>query len=333
MRLVATALALVSTLGLAAAQEPDRGLLDSLLARYSPQPVGFQFGLIGDQQYSAEEEARFPDVLRAMNSEPLAFVVHDGDFKGGAPCTDQLFRSRHALFDTSAHPFVFTPGDNDWTDCHRDDNGGFDPLERLAFLRRLFYAAPDRSMGRRTMSLTSQAGQRGFEMYRENAMWTLGEVVFATLHLVGSANGTGRTTAGDAEAMARTRAAIAWMRTAFAVATRGRFNALMLITQANPRFEVAPSAPAHRPFAEWTRVLEQETRAFRGPVVLVHGDTHYFRIDKPLPMPATARSSGGPSLANFTRVETFGPPDLHWIRVRVVPGSRSVFIFEPEVMP
>jgi hypothetical protein len=50
-------------------------------------------------------------------------------------------------------------------------------------------------------------------------------------------------------------------------------------------------------------------------------------------MPAAPRSSGGPSLANFTRVETFGPPDLHWIRARVVPGSRGVFVFEPEVLP
>jgi hypothetical protein len=332
MRLAA-AVALVLPLAVAAAQEPDRAFVDALLARYSPQPVAFQFALIGDQQYSAEEEARFPEVLAAMNREPLAFVVHDGDFKGGAPCTDQLFRSRHALFDTSAHPFVFTPGDNDWTDCHRDDNGRFDPLERLTFLRRLFYPQPDRSMGRRTMTLTSQAGQRGFETYRENALWALGDVVFATLHVVGSGNGTGRTAAGDTEAAERIRAAIAWMRTAFALGERGGFRAVMLITQANPRFELAPSAPAHRPFAEWTRVLERETREFRGQVVLVHGDTHYFRIDKPLPMPAAPRSSGGPSLANFTRIETFGPPDLHWIRARVVLGSRGVFVFEPEVLP
>jgi hypothetical protein len=333
MRTAALAVTLVTVFAAGTAQDPDRAFIGTLLARYSPQPVGFQFGLIGDQQYSAEEEARFPDVLAAMNREPLAFVVHDGDFKGGAPCTDALFRSRYAVFDTSAHPFVFTPGDNDWTDCHRDDNGGFDPLERLDFLRRLFYAQPDRSIGRRTMPVTSQTTQRGFATYRENALWTLGDVVFATLHLVGSGNGTGRTAAGDAEARDRTRAAIAWTRTAFALGEQGGFRAVMLIAQANPRFDLAATAPAHRPFAEWTRILEAETRRFRGQVVLVHGDTHYFRIDKPLPMPAAPRSSGGPSLVNFTRVETFGPPDLHWIRARVVPGSRGVFVFEPELLP
>lgn len=287
--------------------------------------------MIGDQQYSPEEEARFPDVLRAMDREPLAFVVHDGDFKGGSPCTDDLFRSRLALFDTSAHPFVFTPGDNDWADCHRDDNGRFDPLERLALLRRLFYATPAVSLGRRKMALTSQVTSRGFELYRENALWTMGEVVFATMHIIGSANGTGRTAASDGEAAERTRAALAWIRTAFAVATTGQFKAVMLIMQANPRFDLPVDAPGHAPFAELTRLLEQQTRAFAGEVVLVHGDTHYFRIDKPLPMPARVRSSGAPSLANFTRVETFGPPDLHWIGVRVVPGRRGVFVFEPEI--
>jgi hypothetical protein len=328
---VRTAVLVLAAAAVASAQGPDPAFLDTLAARYAPQPLGFQFGLVGDQQYSAEEEVRFSDVIKAMNREPLAFVVHDGDFKGGAPCTDELFKNRFALFDSSTHPFVFTPGDNDWTDCHRDDNGRFDPLERLDFLRRLFYPTPEQSMGRRRMALTSQASQRGFERYRENALWTLGDVVFTTVHIVGSGNGTGRTPAGDVEAAERTRAAIAWTRTTFALATRGGFKAVMLITQANPRFEVTPDAPVHRPFAEWTRVIEQETPAFAGPVVLVHGDTHYFRIDKPLPMPAGPRSSGRPSLANFTRVETFGPPDLHWIRVRVIPGSRAVFVFEPEV--
>ena len=156
----------------------------------------------------------------------------------------------------------------------------------------------------------------------------------ATLHLVGSANGTGRTAAGDAEAMARSRAAIAWMRTTFAVATQGRFNALMLITQANPRFEVAPSAPAHRPFARGGRSCSSRKRgrfAARSCSCMATHITSESTSRCRCPRPR--RSSGGPSLANFTRVETFGPPDLHWIRVRVVPGSRRVFVFEPEVMP
>ena len=212
--------------------------------------------------------------------------------------------------------------------------GGYDPLERLARLRQLFYADSGQSMGKRKLSLTSQSEQRRFQLFRENVLWTIGEVVFATFHAVGSNNGLGRSAESDAEFRARSEANLEWMRTAFALARDGRFQALMLITQANPRFELPPADPRRRGFAELVTVLEQETRAFGKPVVLVHGDTHYFRIDKPLPYVAGSRvSTTPPLLKNFTRVETFGPPDLHWIRVRVVPTNPNIFLFEPEVWP
>jgi hypothetical protein len=288
----------------------------------------FQIGLIGDQQYNSDQEARFPSVIRAMDREPLAFVVHDGDIKGGQQCTDELFEDRLQLFQSSEHPLIYTPGDNEWTDCHSEGMGRYDPLERLAKVREMFFAVPGQSLGKQKLSVTSQSAQPRFRLFRENALWTRGEVVFATIHAVGSNNGVGRTNEGDQEFLARNEANLSWIRTAFTLAREGRFRAVMLITQTNPRFESARSDPARRGFNDMIALLEQETRAFSGPVVLVHGDTHYFRIDKPLP---TSEGQRPPRLVNFTRVETFGPPDLHWIRVRVVPTNPSVFIFEPEV--
>jgi hypothetical protein len=47
-----------------------------------------------------------------------------------------------------------------------------------------------------------------------------------------------------------------------------------------------------------------EAIAFGKPVVLVNGDSHYFRIDKPY-MRLPARES---AIENVTRVETFGSP-------------------------
>jgi hypothetical protein len=318
--------------GLSAQQGTDPAISGALLAKYKPTRAEFQFGLIGDQQYNAQQEAQFPAVLRAMDREPLAFVAHDGDIKGGQRCTDELLRDRLELFQSSQHPFIYTPGDNDWTDCHEAGMGGYDPLERLARLRQLFYADAGQSLGKRKLFLTSQSEQRQFQLFRENLLWTTGEVVFATLHTVGSNNGLGRNPEGDAEFQARNEANLTWLRTAFALARDGRFQALMLITQANPRFEFPPADPRRTGFAELVAVLEQETRAFGKPVVLVHGDTHYFRIDKPLPYVEGPRvSTVPPLLKNFTRVETFGPPDLHWIRVRVVPTNPNVFLFEPEV--
>jgi hypothetical protein len=94
------------------------------------QALRFEFGLIGDLPYNPEQEAKFPHLIQAMNEVNLAFVVHNGDFKSGvSPCSDELFADRQALFQTSKHPFIFLPGDNEWTDCHDVKAGGYDPIE------------------------------------------------------------------------------------------------------------------------------------------------------------------------------------------------------------
>ena len=74
-------------------------------------------------------------------------------------------------------------------------------------------------------------------------------------------------------------------------------------------------------------LIERETLDFKGPVVLVHGDSHYFRIDKPLVGSRTRRR-----IENFTRVETFGDPDAHWVRVTANPRDPDVFTFQPEIV-
>jgi len=57
----------------------------------------------------------------------------------------------------------------------------------------------------------------------------------------------------------------------------------------------------------------------------VHGDTHNFKMDKPLSKPNQL-------LPNFTRVETFGSPNLHWVKVTVNPASANVFQIEPVIV-
>jgi hypothetical protein len=84
--------------------------------------------------------------------------------------------------------------------------------------------------------------------------------------------------------------------------------------------------------------LRDETIAFGKPVVLVHGDSHYFMIDKPL------LDSQGRRVENFTRVERYGDHtfsahpewdtnDVHWVKALVDPQSRDVFAFQPQVVP
>jgi hypothetical protein len=121
----------------------------------------------------------------------------------------------------------------------------------------------------------------------------------------------------------------------------------MLIAQADPGFDAsdATRAPVRDPktlvetdgqpdgFYDYLVTLRQETAAFRRPVLYVHGDSHYFRIDKPL------LDAQGQRLENFTRLETYGDNaqtgnnDVHWVKVLVDTSSRDVFAFQPQVVP
>lgn len=314
--------------------------------RPGAQSGRFEFGLIGDQQYTAEDEAKFPNLINDLNDADLAFVVHNGDFKAGVtPCSDETFARRKEAFQTSKHPFIYTPGDNEWTDCHGRRAGGHDPLERLAKLRELFFQG-DRSLGQRPLTLARQSNTPQYAKFRENVSWAYGDVLFVTLHMVGSNNNLGRTPQMDAEYAERNAANLAWMKQAFALARREGKKGLMIITQANPGFEnkwdlrrleipFGPMGPMGRPpeqrkqtgFDDFLAALETETLAYGRPVVLVHGDTHIFRIDKPLVGTKSRRT-----VENFTRVETFGTPDVHWVRGIVDPNDPNIFGFKPEIV-
>ena len=296
-------------------------------SQYSPG-AAFDFGLIGDLGYTPGQETPFRSVFDDLNAATLAFVVHDGDLWGAGPCTDERYAERLALFQSSAHPLIYTPGDNDWTDCHGAANGSFDPLERLAMVRRLFFS-DDNSLGGRTLALIRQSGKAGYSRYRENARWNYGEVTFVTLHLVGSNNNLGRTPENDAEYAERNAANIAWLREGFEAARRDDSRGIMLIMQANifPEFPPFPGNPATATgFAEFRTELLMETIGFEKPVVLVHGDSHYFRTDKPL------RTANGERVDNFTRVETFGQPSHHWVQASVDYADPNLFVFRQRIV-
>ena len=319
------------------------------------ETAGFDFALIGDIPYDARHEREFVHVMRDIDAADVAFVVHNGDFwwdgaawteKAGGlpPCGDATFDDRLGLAQRSRHPFIFVPGDNEWADCHRAKPRAYDPVERLAKLRQMFFAG-DQSLGRRTMRLTRQSEDGRYAAFRENVRWTRGGVVFVTLHVIGSNNNLGRTPDMDAEYAQRTAANLAWMSEAFALAARTGARAIMIIAQANPRFETSwppdmqqrymlaglgfksPDTRRATGFDEFLAALEKETVAFGKPVVYVHGDSHLFRVDKPL---VGARSRR--IIENFTRVETFGHPYAHWVRASVDPSDPNVFRFRQQIV-
>ena len=105
--------------------------------------------VIGDTPYGNPQVLDFPGLVRSINDDPKAsLVVHVGDIKNGSSrCDDSYFAQIAGYFDSFADPILFTPGDNEWTDCHRATDGKYDPLERLARLRELFYPVPGESLG------------------------------------------------------------------------------------------------------------------------------------------------------------------------------------------
>jgi hypothetical protein len=319
------------------------------------QGARLEFALMGDMPYDGRQRQEFVHVMKSVDAADLAFVVHNGDFwwdgaawteKAGGlpPCGDETFQDRLRLAQASRHPFVFVAGDNEWADCHRAKPSTFEPLERLAKLRQMFFQG-DQSLGRRTMRLTRQSDDARYASFRENARWTYGDVLFATLHVIGSNNNLGRTREMDVEYAERTAANVAWMRQAFELAGRGGVRGIMLIAQANPRFETSwppdmqqrymlaglafksPETRRATGFDEFLAALERETVAFGKPVVYVHGDSHLFRIDKPL-----VGSKSRRIIENFTRVETFGYPYSHWVRGIVDPADPKVFRFREEIV-
>jgi hypothetical protein len=285
----------------------------------------FEFGLFGDMPYNEVGYQLVPNLVASMNGENLAFVIHDGDIKSGSTlCDDATFQWNLELFASSRHPLIYTPGDNEWTDCHRENNGPYDPLERLAKLRSMFFTDAN-SAGQRKISLERQSSVPGYEKFVENTRWSLGDVTFVTLHIIGSNNNLGRTDEQDVEYRERNAANLAWLAASFTAARNQGSRGVLLAIQAN----VFDGPVEQRTgFADFLAALESETVVLGKPVVLVHGDSHYFRIDKPL-----ISRHNGRRIENFTRVETFGEFDVHWVRGRVDHRDPNLFSFTQALVP
>lgn len=283
----------------------------------TPSPDAFAFGVLGDTPYTEAEERHFLAMMQRINAEPLAFVVHVGDFKGGGPCSDALFEKRRRQFDASRHPFIFAPGDNEWVDCRQRRNGTWDPLERLEKLRSVFFA-DEWSLGReRIATRVQQERVPGCGGYPENRAWMRARVRFVTLHVTGSNNNEGFDAASDAEARCRNEANRRWLDEAVGESVAADTRALVVIVQANPFFE-----RVHKPFI--ARMVEAARRLAK-PVLLVHGHTHIYRADTPF------NDAAGQSVRNPARLETYGSPTVGWVKVVVDQETADVFTFYPHI--
>ena len=289
----------------------------------------FAFGVFGDGPYYFWEQGRFKRLLEDVSRTELAWLVHLGDLFW-YPCSDANLGRHLDALNTVRHPVVYTPGDNEWADCHEVRPGGYAPLDRLARIRTTYFEDPRQSVGGLPMPVATQSDYPDWGEFVENAQWTRGGFRFATVHMVGSQNASApfptRTQADDDEVARRTQAALNWVDAAFATARADSLSGVVLTIHGDPGFGwdewIEPS------YADFLDRLAAHTASFGGPVLLIHGDSHEYLVDHPLMDP----TSGAP-LPNFTRLETFGSPDIGWVRVVVDTVQARFVAFEPRVMP
>lgn len=260
----------------------------------------FSFAALGDAPYTESEEAPFLNVIAAINRARPAFTIHVGDFKSGwSPCTDDVYEKRREWFGLFHQPLIYTPGDNEWTDCRRAPGAARDPLERLQRLRQMFFA-DNHALGQQKLLLARQHAN-----FPEHAQWRHEGVLFATLNVPGGDNNARM----PHESAARGRMLEAWIGHAFDTARTQRLGAVVLAMQANP-WSIAGNVK--KQYGALITTLTRETLRYDGDVLLIHGDTHRHRIDKPLVDPRTQQP-----VANFTRIEVFGSPVVNWVRITV----------------
>jgi hypothetical protein len=294
----------------------------------------------------AGDDTKLPAVLQSINQSDIVFSLYDGDIKdGSSKCTDQVYTDALKMFGSMSKPVVYIPGDNEWTDCHRTNNGGYNALERLAHLRKVMFTGLE-SLGKTTMPVERQ-GQASGDKYIENVRFSYGPVVFVGLNVPGSNNNvimsakectnkSARTQeqcdASNAEFLERDAANLLWLQVAFQKAQSSNARGVVVFVQADVGFDwpetedsnesLLPEFSGYRNFME---KLTQLTEKFDGQVLFVHGDTHFFKMDKPLYSPTKL-------LPNFTRLQTFGSPSLHWVKVTVDPASEQLFHIQPVIV-
>ena len=262
-----------------------------------------------------------------------------------------MFKTIQKQFEQFDHALIYTPGDNEWTDCYDKDeydkNGWVEDvqakykIDRLNKLREMFVNT-DYSLGKKPLKQELQSSIPEHENLVENRYWYYNDVLFATVHITGSANGFFAYALPSAtEAITRRRSNMQWIKT-LGETTRSRTTKAIVIASHAELFERQPfkggdNAVAgtrvrggrHGPYYGFVYAIAKLGAEFNKPVLFIHGDFHRFVIDRPFLMKGEEDKPDELRLSNITRLQTFGAPELKAVRVTVEPDTPWVFSFSP----
>jgi hypothetical protein len=310
------------------------------------------FAIIGDGPYGDDKEIAYDRMIKEINADnTVQFVIHVGDIKsGGTECTDERLTRRFEQLQQIRTPVVYTPGDNEWTDCHRASNGAWNPLERLSFIRQLFFPNPGMTTGQNPQPVLSQSSFSGYEKFVENAIGMAGPVMISTIHVVGSNNNLNPWSGIDAndsiespradrlqEYTERNAASLHWLDTTFQKAIENNAAGIFIAIHADPNFELNSEDKKRNGFNDFLSKLLSLTNTFDRPVVIAHGDSHLYRVDKPRLTPwyrngDATDADNNPLTPQLTRLEVFGDSDVHWVKVNANASNEEVFNFAPRIV-
>lgn len=295
-------------------------------------PNAFEVMAFGDVPYKIPQDYAAVDrLIGAINAAKPALTLHVGDVKSGsAPCSDEVLKKAFEQMQTVESPLLYTIGDNEWVDCHRKDAGGFDPRERLKKVREIFFAKPGLSLGRNPVPVESQGlAMPEFSTYVENTRLEKNGVLFVGVHVPGSNNGfeTIDPVPAAQEFAARDKANVAWINASFAKAKDGGAKGLVIFIQADFDESRLPNKtlPRESGFIGTLNAIEAGAKLLSRPVLLVHGDEHYFSAGPLL-------NAKGKPIPGVTNLMLFGETEIHGVKITVDPDSAGVFGFTPIIV-
>ena len=307
-----------------------------------PANGDFSIALIGDMPYSEKRELMLDELIEDVNEDDtVELVMHAGDIKAAKErCDDDLLARRFEQLQTFKRALIYTPGDNEWTNCHGDSSGNFLPTERLDHLRELFFSDPHTSTGQQPIDVIPQSATPGFEKFVENVFFVREGVVFGTIHVVGSRNNLAPWRHIDppdsydkprpdrlAEFRERNEAGLAWLNRIFDEAAALDAPGVFIMIHANPRFDRYRVDDHGKGYEDFLDHLSERALAYGKPVLLAHGDGHEYIVDKPFVTPK------GERVINLTRVQTFGSSLVHWVKVTVSPKDPALFTIRERLVP
>jgi len=245
-------------------------------ARDTRDDDAHRFAIIG-HGFTDGGDKHLKQALRDNDDGDVAFLVVTGIKGVNEPCTDKLYQKRRELIDDARRPVVVLPAGSDWTEC-RNSAGRSSAVERLNRIRELFYGEAD-TLGARKLSVTRQSMSPRFRSYAENAHWSVGKVLYATVNMPANNNHYLNEAGRNSEYEDRLVANRFWLNRLFAIAKRDKLEALVLFSEGDVKAMSQPTglrallraAPDNDGFAEPRRLIVSLAQKFRGKVLLVDG--------------------------------------------------------------